>query len=150
MLTLTELAKLGAQAQIEMVREGRVRMRHVFVAFKGAADYLGAIARGRIVTARIAQRRASICAECPGATRRPADKAVGGLARQRVVTDTIWCGRPDEPGERGPDGGAAEGGGPVCGCFVALTVGGVETSVQPGPKAWVERQSGGVCPRGKW
>lgn len=144
MLTLTELAKLAAGTQIEMVQAGRVRMRHVFVAFRGGAAYLEAIARGHIVTERVAHRRASICFDCSAATIEPCRRE---LSRQRVVTGTVWCGRPDEPRPRGHDQDQPGGGGPVCGCFVALTVGGVEDSVQPGPKAWVR---GECCPRGKW
>lgn len=105
--SLLDLAAIGTEQLARMAMDGRLRGRHLWVAFRGAQRYKAAIKKGDIADEGCQRARAGTCDGCPSAHRHPI-AAAGAVA--------IYCGAPfedhEEPGNPAP----------TCGCLVAITV----------------------------
>lgn len=104
-LTLPQLARFvvaGTKTVVQLVLEGELNAGRGWVAAKGAARYLEAIARDEIAETETVEARAAQCRSCP-ARREPGPDDLSALG---------WCGDPLVEHLDGPVSGR------TCGCLL--------------------------------
>jgi len=131
MQEIFQLASLGAPKLVELAVNGKLRGKHLGLAFKGAIEYNRAIASGDVVGEQDEAARVKGCNGC--ALAHPEAKRIGGS------TALAWyCGYPFEPDE----------GTGTCGCLI-----GTSTSESAVMAAEIEHAAGRArvaslrCPR---
>lgn len=102
------MAAVGFPELVRLARAGELTLDHLWMAVIGTKWCRAAIKAGDVATAEQAQSRAVVCMLCPCRT----DRDLNGREGQ-----AHWCGKPLD--ER------LDAALPTCGCFVAITVGGV-------------------------
>lgn len=133
MLGLLELVQLGTAELKSLANSGEIRMKHVWVAAKGADKYRKAIADGDLRPTERALSCARRCAGCPSRTTR--DIKVNGL--------DVSVGHCGPAFEEIPEGNR-KGLPPTCGCLVSLTFAG---QIYAAGKTIVGSER---CPQGSW
>lgn len=118
-------AQFGIDALVDLAKSNRLDRHHLWVAFKGAAKYVEALATGDVADETESQRRAVVCTLCPSRTLRNTgmDGTVAGYCGEMFVCDDAKR---------------------TCGCLVTLTVG---LTTSPAGKTLLDSE---YCPQFKW
>ena len=122
-MSLLRLVRMAGPDLMSAYLAGEISREDLWTAAEGAGEYREAVASGDLAAADAHLRRSVACAGCPRSSRtggRP-----DGSGRE---IEKIWCGERF----RGPA--------PLCGCLVALSVGG---EILPGAKTAI---ASAVCP----
>lgn len=128
-LGLLELARIEVADLTKMALAGEIRVKNSWVAMKGSAKYLKAIATGDIRPVERAKTCALACAACPSRTTRP-------IMFNGLEVKAGYCGTMLKEDFKSST--------PTCGCLVSVTFDG---QIFPGAKSMVSSER---CPQGRW